>query len=150
MTAPLQAEPVFLDTRDETIAMLQAQLSLMQSTAADKMQPFTASESMKHQQPAPTMYSHANLCRDAVVSQESDLRPANLRIVDQSRSRFPIASTSNESDEFCNFMFRMQQHSNQSHELSMQRTVERLELEKYFQSRQITSFNNAQTQWRYS
>ncbi len=95
------------------------------------------------------MYSHANLYRGAVSQEECVLRPANMRMVDQSTSRFPISSTSNESDEFCGFLFRMQQHSNQSHELSMQRTVERLELENYLQLRQITSFNNAHNQWRY-
>ena len=68
---------------------------------------------------------------------------SQLRISDQTSSRFPlIASVNNEPDAFCSFIFRMQHHSNETHESSLRRTIERLELENYLKLRQLTSNNN--------
>ena len=96
---------------------------------------------MQHQLPAPVLSNYHPHHHD-VVKPESFVpyHGANLRISDQSSSRFPlISSANNEPDAFCSFMFRMQQHANENREISMQRTVERLELENYLHLRQLNN-----------
>jgi hypothetical protein len=148
--AVFQAAPlveVIEDPRDATIAMLKTSLLSLQSTL-EKMQSSTTAASMQHQPPAP-VYSVEYSQNKAPQNQYVALRPETNRwTTDQSAvSRFPGCFNS-ESDGFSNFYFRMQQHSHQSQQFTMQNTVERLEFENYLQRRELAHSNAQQLHWR--
>jgi len=77
------------------------------------------------------MQSHfPQFASPAAQSHEFSLLPAGSnRWMNQPPSAY------NEPDAMCSFLFRMQQHNNESHQFAQQRTIERLEFENFMNSR---------------
>ena len=123
--------------RDDKIALLETTLQSLQFTL-EKMQSTTSSASLQQQPPQPMMHSHfQQYASPAAQSHEFALLPAGSnRWMNQPTNHFPL-SAYNEPDAMCGFLFRMQQHNNESHQFAQQRTIERLELENFMHSRQF-------------
>ena len=137
------APPVLYDPRDDKIALLETALQSLQSTL-EKMQSTTSSANLQQQPPPPMMHSHfQQYASPAAQSHEFALLPAGSnRWMNQSTNHFPL-SAYNEPDAMCGFLFRMQQHNNESHQFAQQRTIERLELENFMHSRQFERNNQS-------
>ena len=109
-------------------------LQSLQETSAE-IQPTTVSANLQQLPAPPIARPIPEYFSLVALNHESNLPPVvSNRLIKQLTNQFPI-SAYNELDAMYSFLFRMQQHSFENYQFAQQRTIERLELEFFFNSK---------------